>query len=86
MECAIYVRGLVEYDEVRATMLGQKRFICPHKDLTIGQSRETVLKFLRDKQKHFNSRLCCSPNLLSRPHTPVRLEKGDRSAAARRSL
>ena len=49
MECAIYVRALVEYDEVRATMLGQKRFICPHKDLTIGQSREAVLKFLRDK-------------------------------------
>ena len=30
MECAIYVRALVEYDEVRAKMLGQKRFICPH--------------------------------------------------------
>ena len=49
MECAIYVRALVEYDEVRAKMLGQKRFICPHKDLTVGQSREVVLKFLRDK-------------------------------------
>ena len=49
MECAIYVRALVEYDEVRAKMLGQKRFICPHNDLTVGQSREVVLKFLREK-------------------------------------
>jgi hypothetical protein len=49
MECATYVRALVEYDEVRAEVLGQKRFICPHKDLTIGQSREAVLKFLREK-------------------------------------
>src|SRR5262245_39746828 len=49
MECAIYVRALVEYDEVRAKRLSQKRFICPHKDLTIGESREVVVKFLRDK-------------------------------------
>ena len=49
MECATYVRALVEYDEVRANVFGQKRFICPHENLTIGESRQAVLKFLRDK-------------------------------------
>jgi hypothetical protein len=49
IECAIYVRALVEYDELRGTMLEQKRFICPEKGVTIGQSREVVLKFLRAK-------------------------------------
>ena len=49
IECSIYVRALVEYDEVRGTVLGQKRFICPEKGVTIGQSREVVLKSLRAK-------------------------------------
>ena len=48
IECAIYVRALVEYDELRATVLERKRFICPEKGLTLGQSRLVVLKFLRD--------------------------------------
>jgi len=49
IECAIYVRALVEYDEVRGTTLGQMRYICPARDLTIGQSREVVIRSLRDK-------------------------------------
>ena len=49
MECAIYVRALIEYDEVRASMPGQTRFICPAKDLTIGQARAVVIAFLRDR-------------------------------------
>jgi hypothetical protein len=49
IECAIYVRALVEYDEARGTLLGKERFICPQKDLTIGQSREVVIRFLREK-------------------------------------
>lgn len=49
IECAIYVRALVEYDELRGTTLEQKRFICPQKGVTIGQSREVVLKYLRAK-------------------------------------
>ncbi len=47
IECAIYVRALVEYDELRAKALQQKRFICPEKGVTIGQSREVVLQYLR---------------------------------------
>ena len=49
IECANYVRALVEYDELRGS-LGEKRFICPPKGLTIGQSREAVVKYLRDGQ------------------------------------
>ena len=49
IECAIYVRALVEYDELRGTTLERKRFICAPKGLTIGQSREVVLKYLRAK-------------------------------------
>ena len=49
IECAIYVRALVEYDELRAKALEQKRFICPQKGVTIGQSREVVLQYLRAK-------------------------------------
>ena len=49
IECAIYVRALVEYDELRGNALEQKRFICPEKGVTIGQSRQVVLKYLRDK-------------------------------------
>jgi hypothetical protein len=49
IECAIYVRALIEYDEARGNMLGQTRLICPAKDLTIGQSRELVISFLRDR-------------------------------------
>jgi hypothetical protein len=49
IECAIYVRSLVEYDELRGNSLEQKRFICPEKGVTIGQSRQVVLKYLRDR-------------------------------------
>jgi hypothetical protein len=42
IECAIYVRALVEYDEGRARVLGQKRFYLPRQD------RDDI-KFLRDK-------------------------------------
>ena len=49
IECAIYVRALVEYDEVRGTTLGHMRYICPVTDLTIGESREVVIRFLREK-------------------------------------
>jgi hypothetical protein len=48
MECANYVRALVDYDELRAS-LGEKRFICAKAGLTIGESREAVVSFLRDK-------------------------------------
>ena len=37
IECAIYVRSLVEYDELRGTVLEGKRYFCPEKGLTIGQ-------------------------------------------------
>jgi hypothetical protein len=47
IECANYVRALVEYDELRGTSLGQKRFICVQKGVTIGQSRDVVVKYLR---------------------------------------
>jgi hypothetical protein len=49
IECTIYVQAIVEYDEVRAKVLGHTRFICPEKELTIGKSREIVVKFLRDR-------------------------------------
>jgi hypothetical protein len=49
IECAIYVRALVEYDELRGKTLEQKRLICPEKGLTIGASRELVVKYLREK-------------------------------------
>ena len=49
IECAIYVRALVEYDEVRGTTLGHMRYICPVTDLTIGEFREVVIRFLREK-------------------------------------
>lgn len=47
IECAIYLRAMVEYDELRAKALEQKRFICPQKGVTVGQSREVVLQYLR---------------------------------------
>src|SRR5215468_48950 len=47
IECAIYVRAIVEYDELRGTLLKEARFICPEKGLTIGQTREIVLQYLR---------------------------------------
>jgi len=47
IECAIYVRAIVEYDEMRGTLLKEARFICPEQGLTIGQSREIVLQYLR---------------------------------------
>jgi len=47
IECAVYVRAIVEYDELRGTILKEARFICPEKGLTIGRSREVVLQYLR---------------------------------------
>jgi Rap1a immunity proteins len=47
IECAIYVRAIVEYDELRGTLLKEARLICPEKGLTIGRSREIVLQYLR---------------------------------------
>ena len=47
IECAVYVRAIVEYDELRGTTLKEPRFICPEKGLTIGRSREVVLQYLR---------------------------------------
>ena len=47
IECAVYVRAIVEYDELRGTALKEARFICPEKGLTIGRSREVVLQYLR---------------------------------------
>jgi Rap1a immunity proteins len=49
IECAIYVQAVVEYDEVRANMLGNKQYICPEKETTIRQSREVVIKFLCER-------------------------------------
>jgi hypothetical protein len=49
IQCAIYVQAVVEYDEVRAKMLGDKQYICREKEMTIGQSREVVIKFLRER-------------------------------------
>jgi hypothetical protein len=46
IECAIYVRAIVEYDELRGTALKESRFICPEQGLTIGRSREIVLQYL----------------------------------------
>ena len=54
IECAIYVRAVVEYDELRGTTLEQKRFICPQKGLTIGQSRDVVLKYLRARPQELH--------------------------------
>lgn len=53
LECANYVRALVEYDELRAE-LGERRFICASKGRTIGESREAVVKFLRDRTTDLN--------------------------------
>ena len=49
IECAIYVQAIVEYDEVRAKMLGDKQYICREKEMTIGRSRKVVIKFLRER-------------------------------------
>ncbi len=54
IECAIYVRAIVEYDELRGTLLKEARFICPEKGLTIGRSREIVLQYLRDHPQDLN--------------------------------
>ena len=54
IECAIYVRAIVEYDELRGTLLKEARFICPAKGLTIGQSREIVLQYLRAHPQDLN--------------------------------
>ena len=47
IECANYVRALVEYDELRGTALKQKRFICVANGVTIGRSRDVVVQALR---------------------------------------
>jgi hypothetical protein len=47
IECAIYVRAIVEYDELRGTTLQEARYICPEQGLTIGRSREVVVQYLR---------------------------------------
>jgi hypothetical protein len=47
IECAIYVRAIVEYDELRGTTLQEPRFICPEQGLTIGRSKEVVVEYLR---------------------------------------
>lgn len=49
IECAVYVRAVVDYDEVRARELGQKRFICLTDGVTLGQTRQIVIKSLREK-------------------------------------
>jgi hypothetical protein len=54
IECTIYVRALIEYDEVRASKLGQTRFICPEKGLTMGQAREVVVSYLRDNPEELH--------------------------------
>ena len=54
IECTIYVQAVVEYDEVRANMLGDKQYICREKDMTIGQSREVVIKFLRERPQELH--------------------------------
>ena len=54
IECTIYVRALVEYDEARGGMPGQARFICPAKGLTMGQAREVVVSYLRDKPEELH--------------------------------
>jgi hypothetical protein len=52
IECAIYVKALVDYDELRSRTLAQKRYICPAKDATIGQTFKAVLKYLRELPAH----------------------------------
>jgi hypothetical protein len=47
IECAIYVRAIVEYDELRGTLMKEARFICPETGLTVGRSHEIVLQYLR---------------------------------------
>ena len=54
IECTIYVRALIEYDAVRAGMPGQTRFICPGKGLTMGQARDVVVSYLRDKPEQLH--------------------------------
>jgi hypothetical protein len=54
IECTIYVRALIEYDEMRANTLGQTRLICPEKGFTMGQAREVVVSYLRDKPEELH--------------------------------
>jgi hypothetical protein len=54
IECAIYVRAIVEYDELRGTTLKEARHICPEQGLTIGRSREIVLQYLRAHPQDLN--------------------------------
>ena len=54
IECAVYLRAIVEYDEVRATALGQDRFICPARDVAVRESREVVIKFLRERPRELH--------------------------------
>ena len=41
------LKAKLDEHEQGGKTLEQKRFICPGKDVTLGQSREVVLKFLR---------------------------------------
>ena len=47
IECAVYVRALVEFDEMRARKMGEKRSFCVEKGATIGQTHKVVVDFLR---------------------------------------
>jgi hypothetical protein len=51
IECAIYVRALVEYDELRARVLGEKRAFCVAKGATLGETHRVVVDFLRDHRQ-----------------------------------
>jgi hypothetical protein len=51
IECAIYVRALVEYDELRSRVLSEKRAFCVEKGATIGQTHKVVVEFLRDHRQ-----------------------------------
>ena len=39
--------ALVDYDELRNTSLEEMRFICADKSVTIGQSLDVVIEYLR---------------------------------------
>jgi hypothetical protein len=51
IQCAIYVRALVEYDELRARTLGEKRAFCVAKGATLGETHRVVVDFLRDHRE-----------------------------------
>jgi hypothetical protein len=51
IECAIYVRALVEYDELRARAWGEKRAFCVAKGATLGETHRVVVDYLRDHRE-----------------------------------